>query len=71
MWLTSVNPRIHISIFLFCFTSSQSGGGGGVYKLNDLAIQLLFNWVTKPSKVSFVKPKYSKAKRKQNKASEK
>ena len=69
MWLTSVNPRIHISIFLFCFTSSQSGGG--VYKLNDLAIQLLFNWVTKPSKVSFVKPKYSKAKRKQNKASEK
>lgn len=70
MWLTSVNPRIHISIFLFCFTSSQSGGGG-VYKLNDLAIQLLFNWVTKPSKVSFVKPKYSKAKRKQNKASEK
>ena len=70
MWLTSVNPRIHISIF--CFVLLQANlGGGGVYKLNDLAIQLLFNWVTKPSKVSFVKPKYSKAKRKQNKASEK
>ena len=68
MWLTSVNPRIHISIF--CFVLLQANLGV-VYKLNDFAIQLLFNWVTKPSKVSFVRPKYSKAKRKQNKASEK